>query len=599
MTERPTGTDSFDGLTPERLVKVMRAFSEGLERHRSVVNRLNVYPVPDGDTGTNMALTLESVVKALDGLDLEAAGGDAMGVACRAIASGSLMGARGNSGVILCQILRGISGTFAPLPVVGAHEAAVALSEGSAAARAGVMRPVEGTMLTVAADAAAAAWEVDEQGGGDLTTVFEAASRAAVSSLWRTPDLLPVLAQAGVVDAGGAGLVLLYEAFLHVIDGRAMAEELPLPPEVAERIAGGFEASWAAAPGAKPAARTGVSGNGSRHNDAARARSASPNGEASAIGDLRYEVMYFLEAPDEALGAFKAVWAGIGDSIVVVGGDGLWNCHIHTDDIGAAIEAALDAGRPRDIRVTDLLDQVEEEFWVRRASELAASPASLDEPAPITSVVAVATGDGIRRIFYSLGVHHIVGGGQSMNPSTEQILEVVDSVPGAEVVILPNNKNIVAVAEQVRQLSKKPAFVVATHGIQEGFAALLEYDPGAGAQENAEAMSAAASRVRAGEVTRAVRASDSEAGPIEAGNFIGLSRNGIESVAGTLPEATCGLLQKMLGDSDEIVTLIEGAGATTADTRRVSEWLRENWPGISLELHHGGQPLYPYLVSVE
>ncbi|MGO9584077.1 MAG: DAK2 domain-containing protein [Acidimicrobiales bacterium] len=599
MTGHPEDTDPADGLTPESLVKVMHAFSEGLERHRSVVNRLNVYPVPDGDTGTNMALTVESVVKALDGLDLQAADGDAMGAACRAIASGSLMGARGNSGVILCQILRGISGTFAPCPVVGAHEAAVALAEGSAAARAGVMRPVEGTMLTVAADAAAAAREVDEIDGGDLLDVFEAARQAAVSSLWRTPELLPVLAQAGVVDAGGAGLVLLYDAFLHVIDGRPPVDELPLPPEVANRITGGFAADHFVPPAGSTGARHAVTGNGARDHDRARDRPATGNGEAGGVEGPRYEVMYFLDAPDETLGAFEAVWAGIGDSIVVVGGDGLWNCHIHTDDIGAAIEAALDVGRPRDIRVTDLRDQVEEESWVRRAFELSAPPPSLEEPAPVTSVVAVATGDGIRRIFYSLGVHHIVAGGQSMNPSTEQILEVVESVPGREVVILPNNKNIVAVAEQVRGLSTKPVYVLDTPGIQEGLAALLEYDPGATGEENAGAMAAAASRVRAGEVTRAVRASDSEAGPIETRDWIGLSRSGIESVAATLSGATCGLLAKMLGDGDEIVTLIEGAGATAADTRRVSEWLRENWPGISLELHHGGQPLYPYLVSVE
>jgi len=576
----------------------MRAFSEGLERHRAVVNRLNVYPVPDGDTGTNMALTLESVVKALDALDLATADGDDMGATCRAIASGSLMGARGNSGVILCQILRGISGTFAPCSVVGAHQAAVALAEGSAAARAGVMRPVEGTMLTVAADAAEAARLVDENGGGDLVDVFEAAMKAAVASLWRTPDLLPVLAQAGVVDAGGAGLLLMYDAFLHVIDGRPSLVELPLPSHVADLVTGGFAAEAFAAAGEDDDRRPQAEGNGTEGHVLSRSRPGEPGGEV-VIDGLRYEVMYFLEAPDEALGAFKAVWAGIGDSIVIVGGDGLWNCHIHTDDIGAAIEAALDVGRPRDIRVTDLLDQVEEESWVRRAAELAAPPPSPEEPVPVTSVVAVATGDGIRRIFYSLGVHHIVGGGQSMNPSTAQILEVVDSVPGAEVVILPNNKNIVAVAEQVRQLSSKPTFIVETQGIQEGFAALLEYDPGAGAEENAVAMRAAASRVRAGEVTTAVRPSESAAGPIEAGDFIGLSRSGIESVGANPFEATCGLLTKMLGDGDEIVTLIEGAGATAADTRRISEWLRENWPAISLELHHGGQPLYPYLVSVE
>jgi DAK2 domain fusion protein YloV len=600
VTARRVEADLADGLTPEHLVMVMRAFSEGLERHRSVVNRLNVYPVPDGDTGTNMALTVESVVKALDGLDLSAADGDAMGAACRAIASGSLMGARGNSGVILCQILRGISGTFAPCPVVGAHEAAVALSEGSAAARAGVMRPVEGTMLTVAADAARAARQVDERAGGDLLEVFEAARQAAVLSLWRTPDLLPVLAQAGVVDAGGAGLVLLYDAFLHVIDGRPIADRLPLPPEVAEKIASGFAADQSAPRlDALAGASRDTGGQGSDHDGPALRPAGTGVGEAAGGPGPRYEVMYFLEAPDETLGAFKSVWAGIGDSIVVVGGDGLWNCHIHTDDIGAAVEAALDVGRPRDIRVTDLLDQVEEESWVRRAAELHAETPSTEEPVPVTSVVAVATGDGIRRIFYSLGVHHIVAGGQSMNPSTAQILEVVESVPGAEVVILPNNKNIVPVAEQACEISTKPAFVVNTAGIQEGFAALLEYDPEATGEENARAMQAAAGRVRAGEVTRAVRASDSAAGHIEAGDWIGLSRSGIESVASTLPEATCGLLAKLLGDGDEIVTLIEGAGATAADTRRVTEWLRENRPGVSLELHHGGQPLYPYFVSVE
>jgi DAK2 domain fusion protein YloV len=586
--------DLAAGLTPAQLAMVMRAFSEGLELNRGVVNRLNVYPVPDGDTGTNMALTVESVVKAIDGLDLSSADGDAMGAACRAIASGSLMGARGNSGVILCQILRGISGTFAPCRVVGAHEAAVALSEGSAAARAGVMRPVEGTMLTVAADAAEAARDVDEQGGGDLLQVFEAARQAAVSSLWRTPELLPVLAQAGVVDAGGAGLVLLYDAFLHVIDGRSITGPLPLPPEVAAKIAGGFAADRLAQ---RPA---GVrSGGFSGHSGPASRPAAGSNGEAAGALGPRYEVMYFLDAPDDTLAAFKSVWAGIGDSIVVVGGDGLWNCHIHTDDIGAAIEAALDVGRPRDIRVTDLADQVEEESWVRRAAELDGEATSTEEPVPVTSVVAVATGDGIRRIFYSLGVHHIVAGGQSMNPSTAQILEVVESVPGAEVVILPNNKNIVPVAEQACEISTKPAFVVNTAGIQEGFAALLEYDPEATAAENASVMAAAAARVRAGEVTRAVRASDSMAGHIEAGDWIGLSRGGIESVAGTLAEATCGLLAKLLDDGGEIVTLIEGSGATAADTRRVTEWLHENRPGIALELHHGGQPLYPYFVSVE
>jgi DAK2 domain fusion protein YloV len=578
------------GLTAEHLVRAMRAFSEALDQHRDVVNRLNVYPVPDGDTGTNMSLTLESVVSALAAVcgaddSLDASSPEGMVAVCKAISHGSLMGARGNSGVILCQILRGIAGTFSGCETVGPHEAALALAEASAAARAGVMRPVEGTILTVCADAAAAAQVVDESGEPHLLEVFEAAREASVESLWRTPELLPVLAQAGVVDAGGAGLVLLYDAFLHALDGRPLPGSIPLPPYVLSAIEAGVLIE-----SAHGGPRSGHLEPGARGGP----------GEAAGIADLRYEVMYFLEAPDEAIGAFKDVWAGIGDSIVVVGGEGLWNCHIHTDDIGASIDAALDAGRPRDIRVTDLLEQVEEESWVRRAEEEGVSESIVAEgPPPVTSVVAVATGDGIRRIFHSLGVNHIVAGGQSMNPSTAQILEIVELTPGSEVVILPNNKNILAVAKQACELSKKRAVVIDTAGIQEGFAALLEYDPEATADENAVAMGAAASRVLAGEVTRAVRATEVPAGRIETGDWIGLSRSGIESVGSSLSEATCELLAKLLVDTHEIVTLIEGAGATAAETRRVTEWLREHRPDVSLELHHGGQPLYPYLVSVE
>jgi hypothetical protein len=402
-----------------------------------------------------------------------------------------------------------------------------------------------------------------------------------------------------VVDAGGAGLVLMYDAFLHVLDGRPIPERLPLPAEVAAKVSGALAASQEAYDSyGSLRASTGLEGI---EADSLRPGSAgSDAGGAEALASLRYEVMYFLEAPEETLGAFKSLWAGIGDSIVIVGGEGLWNCHIHTDDIGAAIEAALDVGRPREIRVTDLHDQVEEESWVRRAAELGTG-ASLEaqEPPPVTSVVAVATGDGICRIFYSLGVHHVVGGGQSMNPSTEEILSVVESVPGSEVVILPNNKNIVAVARQVCELTPKPTFVVPTAGIQEGFAALLEYDPAAGAEENARAMQAGAQRVSAGEVTQAVRECESPVGHVNLGDWIGLSRSGIESVAPTLAAVTCDLIAKLLDSEDEIVTLIEGVGASAADTRRITEWLYEHRPEVSLELHHGGQPLYPYLVSVE
>jgi len=279
-----------------------------------------------------------------------------------------------------------------------------------------------------------------------------------------------------------------------------------------------------------------------------------------------------------------------------VGGDGIWNCHIHTDDIGAAVEAAIETGRPRNIRVTDLMEQVEEERWVREAPP--DEPAPPSEPVP-TAVVAVATCDGIRRIFHSLGVQQIVAGGQSMNPATAQILEAVEAAPADQVLVLPNNKNIIPVAEQVDALTSKQVCVLKTKSITEGFAALMEYDPQADVETNAATMAEAAGRIMSGEVTRAVRDANSSAGPVSEGDYIALTKDGIVAVAPDLGEAACGLLEQLITADHEIVTVIEGEGATAADTRRITEWLAEHRPDASAEVHHGGQPLYPYLVSVE
>jgi hypothetical protein len=562
----------------------MATYGHVLRLHQEALNALNVYPVPDGDTGTNMALTLESVVGELTRLEgfegLEASvpplsmtahpGSPELRVAvCKAIAHGSLMGARGNSGVILCQLLRGLTGVVAE----GDEDAdgpalARGLAAASDAARQAVLRPVEGTILTVARAAAEGA-EQCALGGASLVEVLDASHRSAAEALARTPEQLPVLAQAGVVDAGGSGYLLLLDSLLSVLDGRTL-------PPVPVVTAPAYSAIADALPEAGSEAEEPGTGN-----------------------DLRYEVMYFLEAPDHTIRAFKEVWAGIGDSIVVVGGEGLWNCHIHTNDVGASIEAALDAGRPRDIRVTDLADQVEEERWVREGAGVPAGAGADTEPPPRTAVVAVANGEGIGRIFRSLGVHYFVAGGQSMNPSTAQILEVVESVPSDEVVLLPNNDNIRPVAMQVCELSSKTVRVVPTSGIVEGFAALLEYDPEAGAPDNAASMAESARRVVAGEVTRAVRDATGPAGPIHTGDWMGLSRDGVEVVGDSVAEATCGLLGKLLHDDHELVTLIEGEGSGAGETRRVTEWLAEHRPDVAVEVHHGGQPLYPFLISIE
>ncbi len=542
----------------------MASYRDSLRAHRDRINRLNVYPVPDGDTGTNMALTLESVVSALD----DAA--DDMADSCRAIARGSLMGARGNSGVILSQILRGLSEVFRQLDSAGPEELARALRAASEAADSAVSRPVEGTILTVVRAAAEGAEKASGE-GKPLVDVVEWARSAAADALDRTPEMLPVLAEAGVVDAGGLGFLLLHDALLHVAAGR------PLPaPEAHRAPSGGI-----ATPG-----------------EAAADQGAPGGHEEGDVSDLRYEVMFLLDAPDDSVPAFKEAWEEVGDSIVVAGGDGLWNCHIHTDDIGAAIEAALEAGRPRQIRVTDLKEQVEEERWVREGMS-GEDPDDAPADTVSTAVVVVGTGEGLHAMFRSLGAHAVVAGGQSMNPSTEELLAAVEAAPGDAVVVVPNNKNIVPVAERVDELTKKVVRVVRTHSVAEGLAALLEYDPQLDAEDNVDAMTEAARQVSWGEVTRAVRSSSCELGPINEGDWLGISGRRIEAVAPSPADAATQLLSALVSDGHEVVTVIAGEGATDTDTDRITSWLAEHHPGLTAEVHHGGQPLYPYLLSVE
>jgi hypothetical protein len=550
-------------LGADDLRAVMGGYRDALRLHQADINRLNVYPVPDGDTGTNMALTLEAVVSELEGVE----SGSGLPEVCKAIGHGSLMGARGNSGVILSQLLRGMSESMAGSGAgdVGPETLTEAIAHASDLARKAVVRPVEGTILTVAAAAATGAAR-----GSGLVGVLESARSEAADALARTPEMLPVLAQAGVVDAGGSGFLLLLDAFLLVLDGRPLPEPAGGPgPDLSMLTAG-----------------------------------STPDlleGGMHAVGDLRYEVMYLLDARDETIEGFKDVWAGIGDSIVVVGGDGMWNCHIHTDDIGGAIEAAIDIGKPRRIRVTDLEEQVEEERWVRENVGAPGAGPSVEGvgPLPTTSVVAVVSGDGIGRIFRSLGVHHLVVGGQTMNPATADLVKAVESVGSGEVVILPNNKNIRPVADQVDALTDKTVRVVATGSTVEGFAALLAYDPAARADTNAAAMAESAARVVPAEVTRAVRDSTTDAGEVREGDYIGISRDGVVAIADNVVVCTRLLLSRLLEDSHELVTLIEGEGARVADTRRIEEWLSEEYPDVALEVHQGGQPLYPYLLGIE
>ncbi|MDZ7675938.1 MAG: DAK2 domain-containing protein [Acidimicrobiales bacterium] len=558
---------ALDQLDADAFGQAVTVFGDALAEHQEVLNRLNVYPVPDGDTGTNMTLTVRSVAEAVG----EAGDHPDMATTCKVVAHGSLMGARGNSGVILSQLLRGITEVVRDHDTIDAAVFSTALGRASEMAYEAVQRPVEGTILTVVRESAEAASSATGD-GASLVDVLARTREAGQVSLDHTPELLPVLAEAGVVDAGAAGFLLLLDALLHVVDGR----DVPSPPEAPEGAADRVRATD----------RAGVTAETGKH-----------------VSELRYEVMYLLEAPDESIAGFREVWAGIGDSIVIVGGDGIYNCHIHTDEIGASIEAAIEIGRPREIRITDLLDElheVEEERWVREAGE---DPEPEPEPVPC-GVVAVATGDGIRRIFANLRVQHVVTGGQSMNPSTAQLLEAVEAVPAPEVVILPNNKNIIAVAEQIDELTDKTVRVVPTRSITEGLAGLIGYDPEADAGANAATIGELSSAVVPGEITRAVRASTCDVGPIAEGDWLGICRDGIKSVEADIADACTALLDALLDDdgsgtSFEIVTVIEGDGASAGVTRHVTEWLAEHRPDVEAEVHHGGQPLYPYLFGVE
>ena len=506
-------------------------FRDALRAHQGRLNRLNVYPVPDGDTGTNMALTLESVVTALDGV----AEPRDMVTTCKAISHGSLMGARGNSGVILSQVLRGLCARLDDAecgrrrlggggPGRGQHRR---LLGGDASG--GGHHPHRG-----AGGVGGGGGRASEAGGAGekrLVDVLDAAARSARDSLARTPDLLPVLKEAGVVDAGGAGFVLFLDALLQVVDGRPVPE----------------------APEGEPEPTVGVG-------------QAAPHGGDGGIEGPRYEVMYLLEAPDDKIDAFKATWMDIGESIVIVGGDGLWNCHIHADDIGASIEAGIEAGRPRQIRVTDLPAR-----WRRSAGSARAwAPPTGRAAGPGHGWPrrwwrwpwATPSGDGFR----SLGAQEVVVGGQTMNPSTADLLEAIEATDADEVVLLPNNKNIVPVARQAADLASKPVRVVPTRGMVAGLAAMFAYDADAPADANAKSMeeAAAAGRVGAGHVGGA-RFGSHQRGRL-AGSGAGRDRG---RRTPTSPPAPPRLLDRLVDDAHELVTVSSRAATPDEVTEAV------------------------------
>lgn len=526
-----------------------RAAREALAAARAEIDALNVYPVPDGDTGTNLHLTMQAAAAALDEADV----GDDPAAALQAAARGALLGARGNSGVILSQLLRGAAEGLDGAQPVRPPDLARAFRRAADLGYAAVGQPVEGTILTVARAAADAA-EATACAGGSLVRVARSATRAARTALEHTPEQLDVLARAGVVDAGGRGLVVVFEAFDTALTGWR-----PVTPPVSRPVTGPVR------PLPAP---------------------VLPGGDL-APGGPAYEVMYLLDADDSAIDTLRARLLPLGDSLVVVGGDGLWNVHVHVDDVGAAVEAGIAAGRPYRIRVTHFADQLRS--------------GGGQPPAPTTrTVVAVAAGEGLRALFEAAGAV-VVTGGPGRRCSTAELLAAVRSAGAREAVLLPNDRDTLAVAEAAAAVARDEGVrvaVIPTRAQVQGIAAVAVHEPGLPFDEDVVAMTTAAGHTRHGAVTVAAREAVTSAGICREGDVLGVIEGDFAVIGSDLAAVAVEVVDRMLAAGGELVTVVTGAAGEPVAEAVVAH-LRATRPDLDTVVHHGGQERYPVLLGVE
>jgi len=559
---------------------MVSAAAERLQSNVQKVNALNVFPVPDGDTGTNMNLTLTSGAE-----ELKKRTSPNIGQAAEVLSKGLLMGARGNSGVILSQLFRGFSKGVASLERADASQFAAALQQGVETAYAAVVRPVEGTILTVSKDAAKAAVQSARR-NADLEAVMRDTLEAAKLSLSRTPDLLPVLKQVGVVDSGGQGLVYVYEGFLAALTGEAAGDAEAaaktdysiIPPEA---IAAARASAEAHAP--------------------VQAHIATESIEHGYCTEFIVQLAPGGKVPglvfDEP--AFRAKLEEMGDSLLVVADDELVKIHIHAEQPGEVMTYAQQFGELTRIKIENMREQhshiLSQDY---EEGHIVGMPAAAPERKPF-GMIAVAAGEGLSDIFQSLGVDYVLSGGQTMNPSTEDILNAIASVPADRVFVLPNNSNIVMAANQAKELADKPVYVVPTKTIQQGIASVLAFQEGAEFERNGEAMLAAAKRVKSGQVTFAVRDTTIDEVDIQEGDYIGIL-DGKIVVSSRDPFETCAtLIRAMVQDGEEILSVYVGDSAEQAVTDKLRTLFETEYPDIEVELLPGGQPVYSYLFSAE
>ncbi len=567
-------------INAEALAKAFLAGAKNLEAKKEWINELNVFPVPDGDTGTNMSMTIMSAAK-----EVAAMAEPDMKSLAKAISSGSLRGARGNSGVILSQLFRGFTKVIAEYDEIDVQVLSDAFEKAVETAYKAVMKPKEGTILTVAKGMAVRAVELSEEETTDLLAFCEEVIKEGDHVLSMTPDMLPVLKQAGVVDSGGQGLMQVMKGALDSLQGKEIDYSIEAPEK-------------------QPAAETG---------------STSYNIEAQAAQEIKFayctQFLIMLERPISTRQEteFKEYLEGIGDSIVVVADDEIVKVHVHTNDPGLAMQRGLTYGSLTTIIIENMKLERDEKISALKEKEMQSETIEdvekqlkgeeapkEQEPPKEMGFISVSIGDGINEIFQGLGVDYIIEGGQTMNPSTEDMLNAIEKVNAKNIFILPNNKNIILAANQAASLVEdKKIIVIPTKTIPQGITALINYIPDSTPEENAERMSEELGTVKTGQVTYAVRDTVIDDKEIKQDDFMGIGDQGILSVGKELEATVLDMIEQLIDEDSAIVSIYYGEDAREDAANAIGEKITEAHPDVEVEVHYGGQPIYYYVISVE
>ncbi|MFA1311786.1 DAK2 domain-containing protein [Streptococcus dysgalactiae] len=554
----------MSNITTSLFQEMVQAAATRLGKQAEYVNSLNVFPVPDGDTGTNMSMTMDNGAKEV--ADKPAS---TVGEVGQILSKGLLMGARGNSGVITSQLFRGFGQSVKGKDELTGKDLAQAFQMGVEVAYKAVMKPVEGTILTVSRGAATAALKKADL-TDDAVEVMQAALDGAKGALAKTPDLLPVLKEVGVVDSGGQGLVFIYEGFLSALNGDYVASEdfKATPANMSEMI------------------------NAEHHK--------SVVGHV-ATEDITYgyctEIMVALKqgptyVKEFNYDEFQGYLSGLGDSLLVVNDDEIVKVHVHTEDPGLVMQEGLKYGSLIKIKVDNMRNQHEAQVQKTDAEESKAEAKDF-------GLIAVVAGEGLSAIFKAQGVDYVISGGQTMNPSTEDIVKAIEAVNAKQVIILPNNKNIFMAAQSAAEVVDIPAAVVETRTVSQGFTSLLAFDPSKSLEDNVADMSASLSDVASGSVTLAVRDTTIDGLEIHENDFLGMV-DGKIVVSNPDMEATLkAAFEKMIDEDSEIVTIFVGEEGDQDLAEELAEYLEETYEDVEVEIHQGDQPVYPYLMSVE